>query len=132
MRIEPGTIIEVQKMGVVKHPMTFVGPIGPRGEDVVNNTPERGVHLDHHENAIAGRPCRVSTPAPATLQEKNTVVRRALSQLGRQWRLFTNNCESTANYARTGIARSPQVGLFLVVGLVVCIAGVVMLSSRRP
>jgi hypothetical protein len=125
--LQPGTVLQVPKLaGLILHSITYVGPVGPNGEDVVNNTPERGVHLGHLGHELAGRPATVAAAAPSTWWEQSLVVRRALSQLKQPWKLVGNNCEDTANYARTGRASSPQlefwIGLLLVVGLIYLLA----------
>jgi hypothetical protein len=125
--LQPGALLQVPKLaGLVQHAFTYVGPVGPNGEDVVNNTPERGVHLAHLKQEIAGRAARLVAPAPPDWREQNSMVQRALNQLGRPWRLFGNNCEDTANYIRTGRASSPQlefwIGLFIVLGLICLLA----------
>ena len=118
-KLLPGACLEKDKAGgFVKHHLVYVGPIGPKGEDVIHNTPGQGVHLDYLDKATDGGQFEVKAPAPLTRFERFRIIWRALSQVGRPWTLLRNNCENTATFARTGSATSLQVKRFVMRGLI--------------
>jgi hypothetical protein len=106
----------------VLHEGIYVGPQGYDGEDVVHNDKNGGVQLIHLETFAGGRPIEIVPPKVTSWHEREEIVSRALSSLGKPYRLLDFNCEHFANYAHIGRSFSPVVtgllGMAVVVGVV--------------
>lgn len=96
--------------GLPQHKMIYVGPIGPRGEDVVD--PAKGqpaifVHFDtlpDRDQVLVGE--RGTTDWNPMLEIQNRardIVRRQIVNMG-----IRPNCEHICTYIRSGKAKSPQ------------------------
>ena len=90
----------------VKHYGVYVGPRGPRGEDVVHNEKLGGVVWTFLDDFAAGRPVYVETRAAPG--DAENVVHRAVALIGRRFDLLLFNCEHAATAAQEGQPRSGQ------------------------
>jgi len=110
---------ELVKPGIPAHKMVYVGPIGPRGEDVVDpakGQPAHFVHLDlilDHDRLLVGQRGTKDWEAVRDIQARAwEVVRRQVVN-----RTLDQNCEHIVSYIRQGKAESPQLRLGVGVGL---------------
>lgn len=87
----------------------YVGPRGSYGEDVVHNDKNGGVELVHFADFVAGRAVQIAERTAQSWYEQEEIVARALSLIGREYRLVDFNCEHVASYALTGAPVSPAV-----------------------
>jgi len=90
--IPEGTIIKRKKMHVVDHPGVVVHESGR--VMVIHNTPGRGVVMETVDEFSQGQPIKEAKEYNSSLSQWE-IVRNARCALarGRQWGLFTNNCE---------------------------------------
>ena len=73
----------------------------------VHNTTTGGVVLASRKGFAGNRPINIEQHA--AIGQEEAVAKRALSLVGREYRLLSFNCEHTANLAVNGVATSPQV-----------------------
>jgi hypothetical protein len=106
----------IERQGWFLHPAVFVGPRGPNGEDVVQNTPGRGVELVHFHEFAQGQQIRLRL-RPSNWYEAQQVAARALNCLGLPYNLLFFNCEHMVTFAETGKADSQQVRAWVTLGL---------------
>jgi len=89
-----------------KHFGICVG-VGPdRKHWFVHATPEGGVVCTTRKGFAGYRPVKVARPASPA--KRQTIAKRAMSQVGRPYNVAFANCEHLANWAATGKAESPQ------------------------
>ena len=118
MNFRPQVGDTFERLGLFVHPFVYVGPSGPNGEDVVQNTPKRGVELVYFHEATQGRRLRLRYRA-GSWYEGDEIAGRALSRLGAPYDLLGFNCEHLVTYAESGTPDSQQVrwGVGLAVGV---------------
>jgi len=78
------------------------------GRGVVHNRKSRCVQLTDMAGFSGRQPIRVISRVLGSWVEQEQVVQRALSLVGQRYNLLNFNCEHAANYAQTGVPRSPQ------------------------
>jgi hypothetical protein len=116
--------------GLPQHKMRYVGPIGPRGEDVVD--PAKGqaaqfVHLDlipNREQLVVGERGTANRYEQAAIQ----VRARQVVENGIVNRTLVRNCEHIGSHIRHGKPDSPQ--LKVAAGLALA-AGILWWLGRR-
>lgn len=99
---------ELRVPGLPIHVMTYVGPLGAHGEDVLDarkNSPARLVHL---LDVLNRGTVFLGQRGPESWDEQRAVRERAIYVLGTRNKPFGPNCEHIASYVRTGVAESPQ------------------------
>lgn len=100
------------------HEAIYVGALlGLAGVWVVQNTPDRGVHLAPYEEFANDQPVRLITRA----MDGPLVVERALARIGRTYSLLGYNCQDFAREALFGTASSPEREGVVVLGLLATI-----------
>lgn len=99
---------ELIQSGIPEHKRTYVGPIGPNGEDVVNPAKGQPVRFEYltlipnWEELVVG--ARAQEDAYFEVQQRalwvvnEGIINQTLKQ----------NCEHITSYIRTGKAESPQ------------------------
>ena len=110
----------------IHHEGTYVGPVGPNGEDVIHCDKPDGMILSHFDDFADGG--QVEAPyVPRSHEEGQQIVRRAFETLAR--RIPYNvlgikgwNCEQAANYHQRGQPASPSMVVVFVIGVVVTLA----------
>ena len=114
---------EVRVPGVPIHVMTYVGPLGPHGEDILD-APKKGVATLVHSRTVLSQPgIFVGQRGPESWAEQQVVRQRALLAIGTPNKPLGPNCEDISSFVRKGEAESPQrVGLFILTSLVVVAA----------
>jgi hypothetical protein len=118
INLNPGSEL-IQPCGFYRHKATYVGPIGPSGEDVFD-APKGGVgHLRFASDFVGEAPTFVGSLGPASLLEQRAVQNRARQILGKKNVLLNSNCEHMDTFIRDGVPRSPQVaaGVIITLGL---------------
>jgi hypothetical protein len=114
--LRPGTEL-IQPCGFYRHKATYVGPIGPNGEDVFD-APKGGVgHLRFASDFVGEAPTFVGTLGPASLLEWRAVQSRARQVLGKRNVLLDSNCEHMDTFIQEGVPKSPQVAAAVVITL---------------
>lgn len=109
---------ELRRAGLPAHVMTYVGPLGPHGEDVLDAPKNCAAHLIHLAGALSQGPIFLGQRGPESWEEQREVRERALFVLGTVNNPFGPNCEHISSYVRTGISKSPQLGGFGILALV--------------
>jgi hypothetical protein len=118
---------ELRIPGLPTHVMTYVGPLGPYGEDILD-APKKGVATLVHSGPVLNQPGRIvylGKRGPESWQEQQAVRQRALQAIGTPNKPFGPNCEDISSFVRTGKSESPQrVGLLLIafVGVVAALS----------
>jgi hypothetical protein len=119
---------ELVEPALFAHKMTYVGPIGPAGEDVVDPANGQPARLIHFYSIPNREQLRVGERGPEDYSEQVRVQARAREVVGKGIvnRTFWPNCEHIDSYIRKGKPESPQlrvgVGLGLAI-LVLCLLG---------
>ncbi len=106
---------ELLEPGLPIHVRTYVSPLGPNGEDVLD-APKNGVAQLIHFESIKHR-VRLGKRGPESWQEQQAVRQRAVQMLGTANKPLGPNCEHIASYVRDGKPESPQLARFAIVGL---------------
>ena len=96
----------------------YVGRRGAHGEDVIHNNKSGGVELVSLEDFAAGLPVEIAERGRYSFHEREAIARRALSLVGREYRLIDFNCEHAANYALTGVATSPAIAAVVTLSVI--------------
>jgi hypothetical protein len=96
-------------------------------QTVVHNTKGKGVQHTTLNEFSDGQPIEVKL-TPRSYGDGNTVLRRAKSQIGKPYDLFSANCEHFVNWASEGTPRSEQLAFVVVASLVI---GGVILATRQ-
>jgi hypothetical protein len=104
------------------HVMTYVGPLGSWGEDVLDAPKNSPARLIHYRQIIGS--LTIGQRGPESWWEQQAVQQRALQVLGTPNRLIGPNCEHISSFVRTGNAESPQLRGF---GFVASIVGALIL-----
>lgn len=124
----PGTVVAVS-VGTVDHVGILTDQIVGGAPTVISNSMRAGgVAEDPLHTFGGGREIRV-LGHPGHLSQRE-VLRRARSQLGKRWRLFSWNCEHFVHWAHGLKPSSPQltVGISLLALLGIAAA---LISPRR-
>jgi hypothetical protein len=96
-------------------------------QTVVHNTKGKGVQHTTLDEFSDGRPIEVRR-IPRSYGDGDTVLRRAKSQIGKPYDLFSANCEHFVNWAIEGTPGSEQLAFVAVASLVI---GGVILATRQ-
>jgi hypothetical protein len=121
MMLELGDVIERPGPWPTKHRGIFAG-WNDRGQQSVIHNPKGGcVKYDTLEVFANGqRVTRINQPARTAL-ERNLILARAQSQLGKPYDILNFNCDHLVTYALAGVPSSPQlqlaVGVLALVGI---------------
>jgi len=110
---------ELRIPGVPVHVMTYVGPLGAHGEDVLDAPKGNEARLVHLISVLSRGTVLLGQRGPESCDEQRAVRERALYVLGTRNNPLGPNCEHIASYVRTGIAESPQLrgaGLLSLIG----------------
>jgi hypothetical protein len=121
---------ELRIPGLPTHVMTYVGPLGPYGEDILD-APKKGVATLVCSGTVLNQPGRIvylGQRGPESWQEQQAVRQRALQAIGVANKALGPNCEDISSFVRTGKPESPQRVGFLVLASLV---GVVAALSAR-
>jgi len=111
---------ELRIPGLPVHVMTYVGPLGPHGEDVLDAPKGEGARLVHLLSVLNRGTVLLGQRGPESCDEQRAVRERAIYVLGTRHNPLGPNCEHIASYVRTGIAESPQLrgaGLLSLIGV---------------
>jgi len=111
---------ELRIPGLPVHVMTYVGPLGPHGEDVLDAPKGEGARLVHLLSVLNRGTVLLGQRGPESCDEQRAVRERAIYVLGTRNNPLGPNCEHIASYVRTGIAESPQLrgaGLLSLIGV---------------
>ena len=111
---------ELRIPGVPVHVMTYVGPLGPYGEDVLDAPKGTEARLIHLVNVLNRGNVLLGERGPESCDEQRAVRERAIYLLGTRNHPLGPNCEHIASYVRTGVAESPQLrgaGLLSLIGI---------------
>lgn len=111
---------ELRIPGVPVHVMTYVGPLGAHGEDVLDAPKGNEARLVHLTSVLSSGTVLLGQRGPESYEEQRVIRERAIYVLGTHNNPLGPNCEHIASYVRTGIAESPQLrgaGLLSLIGL---------------
>lgn len=111
---------ELRIPGFPVHVMTYVGPLGPHGEDVLDAPKASEARLVHLLSVLNTGTVLLGQRGPESYDEQRAVRERAIFVLGTRNNPIGPNCEHIASYVRTGIAESPQLrgaGLLSLIGV---------------
>lgn len=111
---------ELRIPGVPVHVMTYVGPLGPHGEDVLDAPKASEARLVHLQSIFNTGTVLLGQRGPWSYDEQRAVRERAIFILGTLNNPLGPNCEHIASYVRTGRAESPQLrgaGLLSLIGV---------------
>lgn len=111
---------ELRIPGFPVHVMTYVGPLGPHGEDVLDAPKAGEARLVHLLSVLSRGNVILGQRGPESYAEQRAVRERAIYILGTCNNPLGPNCEHIASYVRTGIAESPQLrgaGLLSLIGV---------------
>jgi hypothetical protein len=128
--IQVGDMIRVSRLPY-NHVGIYVGRRfhAGRAGDVIHNDKWVGVVLSTLADFSGGGPVQVHRAATGNYFQREAVVDRALSLLGKRFDLLAFNCEHAANWAQTGNSESPQLQGLLV--LVAIFGGLALLSQSK-
>lgn len=118
MVMEIGDKVRVRADFGFYHYAIYVGPCGPYGEDVVHNEKGGRVVFAYFHDFADGRDVEVAQRAARSWEEREAIVRRAISLLGRRYDLVNFNCEHFANYAIAGVLRSETIAALVALAFV--------------
>ena len=96
-------------------------------QTAVHNTKGKGVQHTTLEEFSDGRAIEVMR-TPRSFGDGNIILRRAKSQIGKSYDLFSANCEHFVNWVIEGTPRSEQLAFVVVASLVI---GGVILATRQ-
>jgi hypothetical protein len=111
---------ELRVPGVPVHVMTYVGPLGAHGEDVLDAPKGNEAWLVHLTSVLSSSIVLLGQRGPESYEEQRAVRERAIYVLGTRNNPLGPNCEHIASYVRTGVAESPQLrgaGLLSLIGI---------------
>jgi hypothetical protein len=115
---------ELRIPGLPEHVMTYIGRLGPLGEDVLDAPKGQSARLTFSSSLPLIT--RVGKRGPETWIEQQGVQRRAFQVLGTPYSLLQSNCEHISSFVRTGKMGSPQLlGAALLAGI-----GVLLLAVK--
>lgn len=114
---------QLLQRGLVTHVMTYVGPIGPTGEDVLDAPKGGAARLAHFAEISARDRVVVGERGPESWFEQQAVQRRAFSVIGTVNRTGGPNCEHISAFVRKGKAESPQLAFGVFAAIVALIIG---------
>jgi hypothetical protein len=123
---------ELVESGIPEHKRSYVSPIGPNGEDVVNPV-KGGAAVFEHLTLIPNWE-KLVVGARAKEEDYFGVRQRAIWVVDKGIinRTFGPNCEHITSYIRTGKQESPQLfGAFLVGAGVAALVALRAASARR-
>lgn len=114
---------ELIQEGLVAHKMAYVGPVGPRGEDVLDPAKGQLTCFVHFHSIPNRERLRLGQRGPETWGEQRLVQSRAREVVARGVvnRTAGPNCEHITSYVRTGTQDSPQLRAGVGLGLVVLV-----------
>jgi|SRR5579862_5182981 len=100
----------IRPWGLFAHKLTYVGPIGPFGEDVLDAPNGQRAQLRHFHSIPNAEQLQVGARGPEDYWQQIQVQARAREVLAKGIvnRLFGPNCEHISSYVRTGKSESPQ------------------------
>ena len=107
MEYEPGDIVSRRK-GIVMHRGLVLDD-----DRVYHNTPSNGEHVSTIEEFRKNKRMYVRSMDDA---DRQAALRSYSNPTGRNYNLFTNNCEHTISRGPNGKGRSPQLASFLISG----------------
>ena len=96
-------------------------------QTVVHNTKGKGVQHTTLEEFSGGQIIEI-VRAPQSFRDVNIILRRAKSQIGKPYDLFSANCEHFVNWVIEETPRSEQLAFVVVASLVI---GGVILATRQ-
>ncbi len=111
---------ELRMPGVPVHVMTYLGPLGPHGEDVLDAPKGNEARLVHLTSVLSRGNVLLGQRGPESCDEQGAIRERAIYVLGTRNNPLGPNCEHIASYVRTGVAESPQLrgaGLLSLIGI---------------
>jgi hypothetical protein len=107
MQLQVGDKIRTKGRLGIWHYGVYVGPRGPRGEDVVHNSKDRGaVVLEPLSTFAADKDVFIVRRTAPGYEE--VAAQRALAHLGQNYDLLAFNCEHFVNVVHDGQRESPQ------------------------
>jgi len=114
----------LQRGGLVTHVMTYVGPIGPNGQDVLDAPKGEAARLVHFWEVAANGNILVGERGPESWWEQRAIQQRALSVIGTINQTAGPNCEHISSFVRKERPESPQLrGGLLVAAIIALIIG---------
>jgi len=109
---------ELRIPGLPIHVMTYVGPLGAHGEDVLDAPKNSEARLVHLASVLNRGTAVLGQRGPESSAEQRAVRERAIYVLGIRNLPFGPNCEHIASYVRTGVSESPQLRGVTVLSLI--------------
>ena len=94
--------------------MTYVGPLGPNGEDILD-APKNGVAKLVHSRTVLNQPgkiVQIGQRGPDSWHEQEVIRQRALQAIGTPNKPLGPNCEDISSFVRTGSLRVRNVSAF--------------------
>jgi hypothetical protein len=98
--------------------MTYVGPLGAHGEDVLDAPKNSAARLVRLLDVLNQRTVVLGQRGPESWDEQRAVRERAIYVLGTRNNPLGPNCEHIGSYVRTGVAESPQLSGVTLLSLV--------------
>jgi hypothetical protein len=114
--------------GLVAHKITYVGPIGAYGEDVLDPAKGQPARLTHFSSVPNRERIQLGQRGPESWHGQLLVQARAREIVAKSVvnNTFGPNCEHITSYVRTGTPDSPQlragVGIALLALIIMAIA----------
>lgn len=113
-----GDKLRVASVFGVPHFGIYIGQYGDLSDAVAHNAKFQKVEIVSLAAFAAGRPVFLDERIADDWWQASQIVHRALSLVGRDYGLFTFNCEHFVNYALRGEPVSPMVQGVLAVGFI--------------
>lgn len=117
---------QLLQRGLVTHVMTYVGAIGPYGEDVLDAPKGGAARLVHFAEIAERGEILLGERGPESWLEQRTVQQRAIAAIGTVNRTGGPNCEHISSFIRKGKPESPQLAFGVFATL---IALIIVLSA---
>jgi hypothetical protein len=116
---------ELVVLGIPEHKMTYVGPIGPQGEDVVDAPKGQAARFVHWQLLPNKDQIRVGDRGTTDWFEQRQIQQRARDLVQRRVvnQTFGPNCEHIHTYIAKGTPYSPQLRTAAGIAVAVAIIG---------